>query len=173
MTVPAITASPSQDSAASRKAIPQFGQFVLVGLSGVGVNLVVFSLVLAALTGSFSLRSASGFTDLLTRAPVGLGATLAASVVAFAVATLWNFTFNSLWTFRSRRGHRHGQGRRLALYYGVSLGSLGVNEVVLYALYFAIAPLFAQGVGIVAGSLVGFVGNRRFTFEELSPTTSA
>lgn len=156
----------SSPTAPTRPALPQFGQFVLVGLTGVVVNLLVFSLVLAAFTGHPVFDLVGSLTHASSSATASTGEILLASTIAFVVATLWNFTLNSLWTFRSRRGHQHSGRRRLALYYLVSLGSLGVNELVLYALVALVPPLFGQAAGIVAGSIVGFVGNRRITFAE-------
>jgi len=146
--------------------LAKYGKFLLVGLTGVLVNLIVFTLVLDRLSPSPSfdlIRSVLRSASVTSSNPVD---NFIASAVAFAVATLWNFALNNLWTFRTERGHRHRLSYRLGLYYGVSLGSLGVNEVVLFALSFAIPPLFGQAVGIVAGSVVGFAGNYRVTFAE-------
>ena len=150
----------------SRPPLPQFGQFVLVGLTGVVVNLIVFSLVLAAFTGNVVFDLIGSLTRASTQSGVSVVDILAASAVAFVVATLWNFMLNSLWTFRTSRGHYHSALRRLVLYYLVSLISLGVNELVLFGLTTTLPPLYAQAAGIAAGSIVGFVGNRRFTFLE-------
>jgi putative flippase GtrA len=149
---------------AARSALPQYGQFVLVGLTGVVVNLIVFALALSALTG----RPTTDLVGSLTHATSSSASTgadvLLASAVAFLVATLWNFVLNNAWTFRTRARLTHSSGRRLGLYYLVSLGSLGVNELVLYASLAVVAPLYGQAAGILAGSVVGFLGNRRITF---------
>lgn len=156
----------------SRRALPQFGQFILVGLTGVVVNLIVFSLALASFTGHVNLDLWSSLTRASTQSTGSVAETLLASIIAFVVATLWNFTLNSLWTFRTGRAHYHSTRRRLLLYYLVSLASLGVNELVLYLLLAAVPPLYGQAVGIVAGSVVGFIGNRRITFVEVAPAPS-
>ena len=155
-----------------RNPIPQFGQYLLVGLTGVVVNLIVFSLVLGLWTGDLSFDLLTDLTHSTSETGVSVAATLTASVIAFAIATLWNFVLNNLWTFRTERGHYHPVRRRVALYYLVSLASLGVNEVVLYALLSVLPPLYGQAIGIAAGSIVGFVGNRRITFVEPAPTTA-
>lgn len=147
----------------------RYVKFLLVGFTGVLVNLIVFVLVLDAISPSGSVGFVAKVAHFLSRSPVDTRAVLAASIAAFAVATLWNFTLNSLWTFRSAVGHRHPVARRVQFYFLVSLASLALNELVLYALTGPLAPLVAQGVGIVAGSVVGFVGNSRVTFEELEP----
>jgi putative flippase GtrA len=156
-----------------RAVLPQYGQFVLVGLTGVAVNLAVFALVLSAFTGRPSFDLIGSLTHASMQNGATIGETLAASAVAFVVATLWNFALNNLWTFRARGAHQHSTPRRLALYYLVSLGSLGVNELVLYLLIAAVAPLYGQAAGIVAGSIVGYIGNRRVTFVETAPAARA
>jgi putative flippase GtrA len=142
----------------------RYGRFLLVGLTGALVNLAVFVLVVDSLSG----QPISNFVPSILRfastaAPQPL-LYLAGSAGGFGVATLWNFTWNNLWTFRTDEDRRHSPSRRLELYFGVSLGSLAVNEVVLFATQLVLPPLFGQGIGIVAGSVVGFFGNRRYTF---------
>jgi putative flippase GtrA len=148
--------------------LAKYGKFLLVGLTGVLVNLIVFAYALDAISPSptFNLvESLLHFASTRSSDPV---ANFIASAAAFVVATLWNFTLNNLWTFRTATGHRHPLHHRLGLYYGVSLGSLAVNEVVLFVVAFFLPPLFGQGIGIVAGSVVGFAGNYRVTFAESS-----
>jgi putative flippase GtrA len=146
--------------------LTRYGKFLAVGLTGVVVNLLVFAYTLDAISPSPTFNLV---TSLLHAAfnrggnPVDI---LVASAIAFAVATLWNFALNNLWTFRSAVGHRHSTRRRLGLYYGVSLASLAINEVVLFALSFFVPPLVGQAVGILAGSVAGFAGNYRITFAE-------
>jgi putative flippase GtrA len=89
-----------------------------------------------------------------------------ASMAAFGVAVLWNFAWNSLWTFRTSADHRHNTVRRLGLYVGFSLGALAVNEAVLFAAGFFMSPLFGQVIGSLVGSVAGFAGNYRYTFAE-------
>ncbi len=146
--------------------LARYGKFLLVGLTGVVVNLAVFALALDAISPHPTFDLYANLRRLASTGSSGLEANLAASAVAFAVATLWNFTFNNLWTFRTAVGHRHPLGPRVGLYYGVSLGSLGVNEGVLAVASLVLAPLWGQGIGILAGSIVGFVGNRQITFAE-------
>ena len=149
----------------------RYGKFLIVGFTGVAVNLVVFVLILYAIRPSdFSALVALG-THLTGGARVAAIDLIAASCGAFVVATLWNFNLNNLWTFRSVVGHRHAVGRRMQFYYLVSLGSLAVNEVALYALTAHFNPLAAQGIGIIAGSVVGFFGNQEITFREIAPTS--
>ncbi len=156
----------ASDHVASPPFLARYGRFVLVGLTGVVVNLIVFALVLDAISPvpTFNLYSSLlHFSSSTSSNPV---ANLAASAVAFVVATFWNFTWNNLWTFRTPVGHRHRLGHRVGLYYGISLGSLAVNEVVLFLASYFVPPLYGQALGIALGSVVGFAGNHRVTFAE-------
>ena len=147
--------------------VVKYGKFLVVGLTGFFVNLVVFTLVLDAISPGPSSGFFASITHLLTQTTSNPADSLVASAVAFVIATLWNFTLNNAWTFRTRLRRRHSLGYRLAFYFGVSLGSLAINEVVLFLSSTTLPPLYGQAVGIVAGSLVGFAGNARITFAEV------
>ena len=149
------------------EGLVRYGKFLLVGLTGVVVNLAVFVLTVDAISNTPVSNFYSSVLHFVSRTAPNPTLYLIGSAVAFAVATLWNFTLNSLWTFRTESGHQHSPTLRLGLYFGVSLGSLAVNEVVLYATLTLLPPLIGQGIGIVAGSVVGFVGNSRYTFAEV------
>lgn len=160
---------PPPESPPASGLMVRYGKFLIVGLTGVVVNLIVFVLVLDAIHPGDLAALIALSTRLKGGAQFAALDLIAASCGAFVVATLWNFTLNNRWTFRSRIGHRHPVGRRMQFYYLVSLGSLAVNEVVLYVLDPHFAPIAAQGVGIIAGSVVGFVGNQEITFREAIP----
>ena len=144
-----------------------YGKFLTVGLTGVIVNLAVFVLTVDSISRTPVSNFYASLLHFASKTAANPVLYFIGSAVAFAVATLWNFTLNSLWTFRTDVGHRHSPTRRLGLYFGVSLGSLAVNEAVLLATETIIPPLIGQGLGIIAGSVVGFLGNSRFTFAEL------
>ncbi len=146
--------------------LARYGKFLLVGLTGVVVNLIVFTVTLDAISPRPTYDLYANLWKFASTSSSNPVDNLVASAVAFAVATLWNFALNNLWTFRSTVGHRYRLSHRVGLYYGVSLGSLAVNEVILFVASLYIAPLIGQAIGIVAGSVVGFVGNRRYTFAE-------
>jgi len=146
--------------------IVTYGKFLMVGLTGVVVNLAVFVLTVDSISKTPLSNFYSSLLHFASKTAANPVLYFIGSAVAFAVATLWNFALNSLWTFRTEVGHRHSPTRRLGLYFGVSLGSLAVNEVVLLATETIIPPLFGQGFGIIAGSVVGFLGNSRLTFAE-------
>jgi putative flippase GtrA len=146
--------------------LARYGRFVLVGLTGVVVNLLVFTAALDTISPSPTHNLYQGLLHAATTTSYSALDSVVASAIAFGVATLWNFFWNNAWTFRTRVGHRHSLFQRLGLYYGVSLGSLAVNEVVLLGMALLFPPLYGQALGIALGSVVGFVGNHRFTFAE-------
>jgi putative flippase GtrA len=146
--------------------VVRYGKFLIVGFTGVIVNLAVFVVTVDALSGTPVSNFFSSVFSYASKTAADPLLYFVGSAVAFAVATVWNFILNSLWTFRTETGHRYSAPRRLGLYFGVSLGSLAVNEVVLFATETFLPPLFGQGIGIIAGSVVGYWGNRRYTFAE-------
>lgn len=146
--------------------VTRYGKFLVVGFTGVFVNLVVFVVTVDALSGtplSNFYASALQFASKTATNPVQY---FVGSAVAFGVATCWNYALNSVWTFRTTGDRKYSLRARLGLYFGVSLGSLSVNEVVLLGTETVLPPLIGQGIGIIAGSVVGFLGNNRYTFAE-------
>ncbi len=168
MTEPTIPPRPPEGPGSGRSGfVVKYGKFLIVGLTGFVVNLVVFTLVLDAIAPGPSSGFIASITHLLTQTTSNPADSLIASAAAFVVATLWNFTLNNAWTFRTRLRRRHSLSYRLAFYFGVSLGSLAINELVLFLSSTTLPPLYGQAIGIVAGSMVGFVGNARITFAEV------
>jgi putative flippase GtrA len=148
--------------------LAKYGKFALVGLTGVVVNVIVFAAALDAISPSPTFNLYANLLKFASTPSSNPVDNLVASAVAFLVATLWNFALNNLWTFRSKVGHRFRFAHRLGLYYGVSLGSLAVNEAVLFVASFSLPPLVGQLIGVAAGSVVGFAGNYRYTFAKAS-----
>ncbi len=149
------------------QGLVRYGKFVVVGLTGVVVNLAAFVLTIDAISGTPVSNFYSSVLHYASKTAANPLLYFVASAVAFVVATLWNFALNSLWTFRTDADHQYSPTRRLGLYFGVSVGSLSVNEVVLFVTGTILPPLIGQGIGIIAGSVVGFVGNNRYTFAEV------
>ena len=118
----------------------QLAKFCTVGAIGYGVNLVVYSALMAE----------------------GLHYNLAAAC-SFLVAVTNNYTWNRLWTFREHRGHVGIQGMRFLL---VSLAALGANLLVLYLLvtYGGLDKLTAQAIAIVLVTPLNFIGNKLWSF---------
>lgn len=148
----------------------RYGKFLLVGLTGVFVNLVAFVLTVDALSGTPVTDFYSSVLRYLSKTAANPELYFVGSAVAFVVATIWNFALNSVWTFRTNADRKYSVTGRLGLYFGVSLGSLAVNELVLLGTGTVLPPLIGQGFGIIAGSVVGFFGNNRYTFAEARAT---
>lgn len=164
-----LTSTPPPPHFRPGPELPRYPKFLLVGLTGVVVNLATFLLTVDAIAHSTTSNFIGDIVHFASKTAPNPFVYFAASALAFVVATLWNFTLNSWWTFRTVQVHRHSPVRRLGLYYGVSLGSFAVNEVVLLVTQAVLPPLLGQGLGVVAGSVVGFLGNSRYTFAERTP----
>ena len=117
----------------------QLAKFCTVGAIGYGVNLVVYSALVAE----------------------GLHYNLAAAC-SFLVAVTNNYTWNRLWTFRGQRGHVGYQGLRFLV---VSLLALGANEVLLTIFVAAGAgKVVGQAIAIVLVTPINFIGNKLWSF---------
>ena len=124
--------------------------FLVVGISGVFVNLCVFTL-------------------LGLRLPPGAQAVFLASAGAFVVAMGWNFLWNRAWAFAGRGGR--STAYHLGLYGVIQAGALGVNEALLaVGVGVGLSGLDAQIVGIVAGSLLGYAANLKWNFRAPAPS---
>ena len=118
----------------------QLAKFATVGVTGYGVNLVVYTLLLEGAGIHY----------------------LVAAVGSFLVAVTNNYTFNRLWTFAGHRGHFGFQGARFLV---VSLLALAANLVCLRLLVaFGVGKIVAQAIAIVLVTPVNFVGNKLWTF---------
>ncbi|HEY1197453.1 MAG TPA: GtrA family protein [Thermoplasmata archaeon] len=146
----------------------RYGKFLVVGFTGVIVNLAAFVLTVDGISHTPVSNFYSSVLHFASKTAANPLLYFVASAAAFVVATLWNFALNSVWTFKTDARHQHSPTRRLGLYFGVSVGSLSVNEAVLFATGAILPPLIGQGIGIIAGSVVGFVGNNRYTFAEVT-----
>jgi dolichol-phosphate mannosyltransferase len=123
----------------------QLAKFCLVGATGYGVNLAVYTALLHGADLHYLLAAAC----------------------SFAVAVTNNYTWNRLWTFRRQRGHLYYQGLRFLV---VSLCALGANLVVLRILVaLDLDKVAAQAIAIVLVTPVNFVGNKLWSF---SPRTA-
>ncbi|MDI3327146.1 MAG: glycosyltransferase family 2 protein [Alicyclobacillaceae bacterium] len=123
----------------------RFWLFALVGASGVGVNAFLFSLI----AGLNVPPETAGF-------------------VSASLAMIWNFAWNSWWTWRDV-----GQGDPLpvifAKYVIVALVGIAVNLAVLSALYrwLEVPEEAANLVGIFCGAAVNYRLNDRWTWRRI------
>ena len=123
-----------------RKNWEQLVKFCVVGATGYGVNLLVFSLLV-----------------------VGLGIHyIPAAVCSFLVAVTNNYIWNRVWTFRGARGHVAYQGIRFLV---VSTLALGANLLILHLLVrLGLDEVPAQALAIVLVTPLNFIGNKLWSF---------
>jgi putative flippase GtrA len=119
----------------------QLGKFLLVGLSGYVVNLLVFT---------FSLKV------------VGVHH-IAAATIAFAVAVSNNFWWNRHWTFAAGGGHA---GFQAARFFAVSVTAFLIQVAILELLITQadLPKVLAQAISLAAATPVNFVGNKLWSF---------
>jgi putative flippase GtrA len=129
----------------------RFLAYVVVGASGVLVNLLAFNTAERHFGTSHSL-------------------VLVASSFAFAVALLWNFAWNYLWTFRDRRDrpiYYH-----FGMYAVIQIGALLLNLGTLYvwtSRFGVGSAIWGQLLGVLVGSAWGFGANLRWNFRVVAP----
>lgn len=126
----------------------QFLIFCLVGGSGVAVNTAVM----------WALYNLSGMPYVL------------ASIGAFFAASINNFTWNKIFTFRDKQRGAAAVARQYLKFLSVTLLGLGVNLAVLVGLVelFAMHPLPANLAGIAVATFVNFLGNKLFAFRPVA-----
>lgn len=121
-------------------------KFMVVGLFGVGVNMVVYLLLLLVHVHY-----------------------LVAAVLSFAVAVTNNFIWNFCWTFKGR-----APSKSMRFKYGsfliISLVNLGFNLVILQVFVGMVGmnPTLGQLLAIGLVSLLNFAMNYTITFSEKS-----
>jgi dolichol-phosphate mannosyltransferase len=121
-----------------------FVKFVLIGLSGVVVNLACFQALLAAQVNPYL-----------------------SSALAIEISIVFNFFLNNYWTFRDRKISTRKRVRGLKFNF-VSLLTLGAgfSSFVLLRWLFPEQPaLLAQGISILPGSLANYFANNYWTFK--------
>jgi putative flippase GtrA len=126
----------------------KFPAYLVVGASGVGVNLAVFLSAERILGPALSL-------------------VLLASGLAFLAALLWNFFWNYVWTFREMRSRPLYQHFGVyALIQSVALAfNLGVLDV--WSTYTGRDPIWGQLLGVLVGSVWGFGANVMWNFRQV------
>src|SRR6056297_450536 len=124
--------------------IKLFIKFSLVGLSGVGVNLAVYSFLI--------------YFDIYY---------LLAATLSFLVAVSNNFYWNFIWTFKDRAEHKT-VSKKYIHFFLVSLFNYFVNISILKIMVsvFAYNKLFSQVIAIGTASVLNFIGNYLITFRE-------
>lgn len=127
----------------------RFVRFCLVGLSGVFVDMPIF----------WALSNVAHVRDLIAILP------------AYAAATIWNFMFNDMWTFRDRREKTLSATLMRAGKFGlVSLLPLAYRLATYYPLTRVsdVARLLAYAIAIVVGMSWNFGINFLWTWRKRS-----
>jgi dolichol-phosphate mannosyltransferase len=122
-------------------------RFGLVGLSGLVVDLLVFTVLLATGAGLFAAHS-----------------------VSFAVATLANYTLNARWSFaRTARLSKSPEWLRYLRFLCIGLLAYFLRGAILTSLVeaHAWAPRIAILAAIAAATAVNFIGTAFFVFPEV------
>ncbi len=135
-------------NAIKKEQMKQLVRFGLVGASGVGVNLAVFS------------------------AALGLGAGYqAAAVAAFLVAVSHNFYWNARWTFRLLAQTNKKMFTRYLWFVGISAVCLLLNLSALSVLIdnWRLPPVAAQVGAVLTVGVVNFWLQARMTFRGIGP----
>jgi putative flippase GtrA len=119
----------------------QLGKFLLVGLSGYVVNLLVFTFSLEVLDVHH----------------------IAAATIAFAVAVTNNFWWNRHWTFAARGGHA---GFQAARFFAISVTAFLIQIAILEILVTSadMPKVLAQAISLVLATPVNFLGNEMWSF---------
>lgn len=119
----------------------QVARYLLVGASGYGVAMALYALELAI-----------GISPFAAVPPI------------FVVNGAWNFVLNRRWSFLPSGRHVTGELWRFC---AVAAGSLLVNYAAFYVLHESldIAAFPAQAVAILVATPVGFLGNKRWSFD--------
>ena len=121
-----------------------FIKFCLVGLSGIVVNLLVFTLLLYFGAGKYI-----------------------SSPIAIECSIVWNFILNNYWTFRWRVNDDRVRvkGLKFNVVSFVSLGVSFTTFLILSRIFPSVLPQVHQLIGVVPATLVNYFLNSYWTFK--------
>jgi len=123
--------------------VRHMANFALVGITGIGVNMIALSV----------------FKEYLNLPLLG------ASFLAIELSIISNFILNDHWTFHSYNNDTWFH--RMISFNGVAIGGMIINMVVLGILAaFGIWYILANMVGILLGFFWNFIANRRMTWKK-------
>jgi putative flippase GtrA len=119
----------------------QLAKFCIVGVTGYGVNIAVYALLLNWANLNYRI----------------------AATGSFLVAVTNNYVWNRLWTFRHQRGHVAYQGIRFLI---VSVLVYGANLALLTLLVevAGIGKIVSQAIAVVLVTPLNFLGNKLWSF---------
>ena len=124
-----------------------FTKFLIVGLLGTITNVSIFYL----------------FVDRLSYPHIQI------SIIGFIFASIQNYILNNNWTFIVNNEKRSLSKLNYFKYLTVSIASLAVNLSVLQFIlnqYMPEIKSIAQLIGIASGTLVNYIGAKKWVFNE-------
>lgn len=127
-----------------KKIMKLFIKFGIVGISGVIINMMVYS-ILIFLNINYLL----------------------AATISFFIAVTNNFIWNSVWTFKGKAEHKSFK-RKYIFFLLISSINFLINMLVLKIMVenLRLGKIISQLIGIGAASTLNFVGNYFITFKE-------
>ncbi|BDU50921.1 GtrA family protein [Haliovirga abyssi] len=127
-----------------KKIMKLFIKFGIVGISGVIVNMIVYSILI--------------FMNINY---------LIAATISFFIAVTNNFIWNNIWTFKGKAEHKSFK-RKYFSFLLISGINFIVNILVLRLLVenFSINKILSQLIGIGVASTLNFLGNYFIVFKE-------
>ena len=126
----------------------KFTKFLFVGLLGTITNISIFYV----------------FVDRLSYDPIQT------SIAGFIIASFQNYILNNNWTFFEQEKKRSLSRLNYFKYLSISLISLAVNLSVLQFILVQYQPnikAIGQLIGIASGTLVNYIGAKKWVFREL------
>ena len=124
-----------------------FTKFLIVGLLGTITNVSIFYL----------------FVDRLSYPHIQI------SIIGFIFASIQNYILNNNWTFIVNNEKRSLSKLNYFKYLTISIASLAVNLSVLQFIlnqYMPEIKSIAQLIGIASGTLVNYIGAKKWVFNE-------
>jgi putative flippase GtrA len=178
MAVPGPSGHPSVSTRVAmdrgpNESVKQFLKFALVGISGVVVNLVVFTLTvllwLAVAGDLHSLADVRHFgSEIVVKhtGDIARAAGYLANLCGFVVSVFTNYYLNRWWTFRSG----NPVARELPKFFTVSVVAYAGNLTVFWLCHaqIGLSLLVSQLLAIVTVMPVNFVANKLWSFREQS-----
>lgn len=134
------------------KSMKKMIKFLIVGASGVFVNLGIFTAAKYLLYGVFGQSSP---------------ALLAASVTGDEISILTNFYLNNVWTFKKAKNNDSIK-KKLLKFHIVSISSIVINNIVLFTLHlgFGVYDVLAKFIGILVAFMWNYFFSVRWTWKE-------
>lgn len=93
---------------------------------------------------------------------------VSANVLGYTIGVLLSFILNKKWTFKSSDHVLYSLLRFLSVLAVAYVANLGT--VLFFVRMFQVNPYFAQAVGVIPYTAIGFLGSRYFAFQKQQPS---